>query len=306
MNRYDKILAVDDEPTILRIYRDTLTEDGWAVTGVTTYAEAITKLDEGDWSVVLLDQRLYGPEGGDEGLELIAEVQRRSPGAKIVVVTGYASPEAIERAFAAGVYDYVEKTQNFRTLLRVKVRNAVEVAREQWLNRVGDDAGARLHGLLDAMRAATTSAEKGRTLEDLVESLLRTVPGFVVVERIRGLDEEFDLVIRNESDNPFWRQEGQYMLVECKNWSSTVGPKELDRFVNKLERRHGRARLGFFVAANGFTTGFRSTLAANRKDAILVVPIGPDELEALVEAPDRSALLRDLHQRTVTAALPDK
>jgi CheY-like chemotaxis protein len=299
MNRYDKILAVDDEANILAIYGEMLALDGFDVTGVSTYQQAVDALDAGDWSVVLLDQRLHGPPGGDEGLELIEEVERRSPGAKVIVVTGYASPSSIERAFKAGVYDYVEKTENFKTLLRAKVRNAVEVARERWLTLLNDDASTKLSDLWNQVRGATGSAEKGRLLEDLVESLLRLVPGFVVAARRRGLDEEFDLIVRNESTEPFWAKESQYFLVECKNWSGSVGPDELDRFINKLQRRYDRATLGFFIASNGFTKGFMSTLATRRWGNTLVVPIGPDDLQRLVEEPERNEVLKALHQRAV-------
>ena len=135
----DKILAVDDEPDVLMVLRETLADEGLDLRSASTMDGALQALDEGDWSVVLIDQKLHGPDGSDEGLTLIREVEARSPGAKVIIVTGYASPEAIDRAFASGVYDYVEKSQNFATLLRAKVRNAIELAREQWLASIEGD-----------------------------------------------------------------------------------------------------------------------------------------------------------------------
>jgi CheY-like chemotaxis protein len=298
----EKILAVDDEPSTLAVYRDMLAEDGLELRTVTTMSRAVDALDEGDWAVVLLDQRLHGAAGSDEGLALIEEVQRRSPGAKIIIVTGYASPEAIERAFAAGIYDYVEKTESVHTLLRAKVRNAIELAREQWLTSMNsDEAAERLAQLWADARKETTAARKGRLLEDLVELLLKQIPGFVIAVRRRSDDEEFDLVVRNESSDPLWSKDSQYFLVECKNWSSKVGPDDLDRFVAKLERRHGRAKLGFFIAPNGFTAGFSSTLATRRREHLLVVPIDDRALSDLVTGPDREGLLKDLYQRAIEA-----
>lgn len=298
-----KILAVDDDPAILRMYRDLLTEAGLELHTATTIDEAVTALDEGDWSVVLLDQRLHGADGSDEGLSLVAEVDRRSPGAKSIVVTGYASSETIEQAFAAGVYDYIEKTQTFATLLRAKVRNATELARERWLASLDrDQVSTELARLWNAASTESNSARKGRSLEDLLELLLGQIPGFVVATRRRSADEEFDLVVRNESADPLWSKDSQYFLVECKNWTSKVGPQELDRFVGKIERRFGRAKLGFFVAANGFTAGFKTTLAANRKGDVLVIPLDGGDLEALVQADDREALLKQHHQRMVEAS----
>lgn len=299
----EKILALDDEEAVLTVLRETLADDGLDLRTTTTMDAALQALDEGDWSVVLIDQRLHGAEGSDEGLTLIEEVERRSPGAKVIIVTGYASPDAIERAFAGGVYDYVEKSQNFSTLLRAKVRNAIELAREQSLSALtGDALSARLAELWSTVQTETNSARKGRLLEDLLELIFKQVEGFVVTTRRRSTDEEFDLVIRNESLGSLWTKESQYFLVECKNWTSTVGPDELDRFINKLERRYGRAKLGFFVAPNGFTAGFSTTLATRRRDALLVVPIDRADLDALVSRADREQVLKDLHQRAVESA----
>jgi CheY-like chemotaxis protein len=296
MNPRERILAVDDEERFLEIYRDMLEPLGWEIHTAKTYVEAIARLDEGDWSVVLLDQRLRGATSPDEeGIGLIQEVERRSPGARSIMVTGYASPTAIEQAFAAGVYDYVEKTPSFETLLRVKIEHAMELARQRWLVHATD---AEANGLFAQVASETNSHRKGRLLEDLMEVILKSIPGFIVKSRRRGLDEELDLVVRNESTDPLWSKEGAYFLVECKNWSRPCDPRELDHFVMKLERRFDRAKLGFFVAASGFTKGVRTTLAAERRSSHLVVPIDRGDLQKLVEASDRSEALKELHQRT--------
>jgi CheY-like chemotaxis protein len=299
----DKILAIDDEPAVLDVYREMLAEDGLELRTATTMDEALGALDEGDWSVVLIDQKLHGRDSSDEGLSLVTEVDQRSPGAKAIIVTGYASPDAIERAFASGVYDYIEKTQNFRTLLRAKVRNATELAREQWLGSIrANQVAETLEELWASARVATDSARKGRLLEDLLELLFKQIPGFVVSARRRSKDEEFDLVVRNESSDPFSAKDGQYFLVECKNWTSKIGPADLDRFVGKLERRHGRATLGFVIAPNGFTSGFSSTLAARRYKRLLIVPIDELALGELVTGGQHTQRLKQLHQRAIEAS----
>jgi CheY-like chemotaxis protein len=298
-----RILAVDDDAAMLAIYRKVLEPLGWEVHTVDAYVDAVARLAEGDWGVVLIDLKLRGAAGPDEGLGLLPEIDRHCPGAKGIVVTGYASPESIEQAFKAGVYDYLEKTPSFATLLRVKVENAMELQRQRWLTNAGEDADrAQARALWAQARSETNSHRKGRLLEDLLALVLKSVPGFLVTPRRQGLDEEFDLIVRLDAAEAFWQQDGQYLLVECKNWSRPCGPDELDRFAAKIKRRFGRVRLGFFVAAGGFTEGFRSTLAAMRESSVLVVPIDRDDLERLVEAESRSDVLKALHQRTIEIA----
>jgi hypothetical protein len=60
--------------------------------------------------------------------------------------------------------------------------------------------------------------------------------------------------------------------------------------------------LGFLVAAGGFTSGVQSTLAAERKSKHLVVPIDHTGLQRLVQAKDRSEVLKDLHQKAIEVA----
>lgn len=297
MNPQGRILAVDDDEKYLRIYRDMLEPLGWEVHTAKSYVEAVDRLDEGTWSVVLLDQRLRGAASPDEeGIGLIEEVERRSPGAKAIMVTGYASPTAIEQAFAAGIYDYVEKTQSFETLLLVKVEHAMELQRQRWLVHASD---TEAQAIWTQMSSESNAQRKGRLLEDLMEVILKSIPGFVVKSRRRGLDEELDLVVRNESTDHLWSKEGSYFLVECKNWSRPCDPKELSHFVDKLRSRFDRAKLGFFVAAGGFTEGFDSWLAKRRESSHLVIPIDRTNLQRLVEASDRSEFLKELHQRTI-------
>lgn len=300
MKPQGRILAVDDEAKFLKMYRDMLEPLGWEVHTAGSYVEAIDRLDEGDWSVVLLDQRLRGATSPDEeGIGLVQEVERRSPGAKAIMVTGYASPTAIEQAFAAGVYDYVEKTPSFETLLRVKIEHVMELQRQRWLLHASD---SEAKDIWVQMTSEANAQRKGRLLEDLLQLLLKSIPGFIVKDRRRGIDEELDLIVRNESSDPWWSKEGQFFLVECKNWSRPCDPKELDRFLAKLLRRFDRAKLGFFVAASGFTAGFRTTLATERKAAHLIVPIDDTDLRKLVDASDRFEALKELYQRTVEVA----
>src|SRR5678816_1645803 len=136
------ILIVDDDAPFVRIYREIFEGEGLAVTVAHSAAEAAQALESTglELDVVLLDQKLQGPGGPDTGLDLIEQVARLAPFAKTIVVTGYATPSAIERAFELGVYDYLVKNGAFEALLRAKVRNAVEVTSAQRMAALRESA----------------------------------------------------------------------------------------------------------------------------------------------------------------------
>jgi CheY-like chemotaxis protein len=294
------VLVVDDEQASFEMYRDILTPEGYKVEWAVDRASALSKLHGSTWDVVVLDQRLSGELGGDSGIDLIAEIV--PTGAKVIVATGYADPAMIDRAFRDGAYDYLEKVPTLPALLRIKVRNAAEAIRERRLAALSaEEREQEIRDLWTAVRAETDHNRKGKLLEDLMVLLFKTVHGFTHVEtRRKSKDEEIDIFIRNESSEAFWvGEQSQYVIVECKNWSKPAGPSELVVFRDKIVNRGGRCRLGFFVAVGGFTEGFHTRSATFRKDDVLVVPVGPNDLDELVLSKDRNEVLKKLHARAV-------
>lgn len=296
-----KILIIDDDPSFLKLYEDRLGEEGYVVEAARDRATALQKLDANAWDVVLLDQKLEGPGGSDSGLDLIAEITRRSPGAKTILVTAYATTTAINRAFREGVYDYLQKDNLFTSLLVAKLRNVLEFVRAQ---RLGELTNAETEAAIQDMWAMTQNESdpnrKGKLLEDLMALLLKTIPGFHQVSTQRKNEaEEIDVLVRNESMDPVWTNERTFILVECKHWSKPVGASEFRNFFQKVERKFDRCKLGFFVAPGGFTAPLQAELRAERKNNKLVVLIGPKDLSELIASNDRNETLKQFLERAI-------
>lgn len=305
MNITEQILFIDDDATFNETYTEVLRSEGYHVTSALTATEALQQLEAQTFDLILLDRKLTGGHGGpDTGLDLIGKVQRLAPAAKIVLITGYADPASVRRAFNEGVYDYLEKTAIFEALLPIKVRNALEGARERrYASLANGKREAELQTLWQSVQTEQNAQQKGRLLEELMLILLKSIPGFErTTTNQRSADEEFDLVVQNDATDPFWSKESQYFLVECKNWSRKSEPDVIDAFRRKLERRHARCHLGFFVAIAGFTKGVESNLLADRKESHVVVLLQKAELQQLVDAGSgfkRNEVLRELHQKAI-------
>jgi ActR/RegA family two-component response regulator len=301
-----QILIVDDDRDFVVVYQEMLEAIGLAVTVAHDAAEAIDalKMHGAMLDVVLLDQKLHGPGGADTGLELIAQVHGLAPFAKTIVVTGYAAPDAIERAFHLGVYDYLVKNGAFEALLRAKVRNAVEVTSERRLASLSSESVVyELRETWERVRSETDRNRKGVLLEALVRLLFRATPGFERVEtRVLNELEEIDLVVENRSQDPIWVKDGSpYVLGECKNWSSKCGPQEYSSFHRKLTTKYGRATTGFFFAVGGFTDAFHKQRAADKTSATraLVIPVDAADLDRWITSEDRVGVLTELYKRAV-------
>jgi CheY-like chemotaxis protein len=304
MSSYGRILIVDDDPAFLETYKDLLATEGYTVESAMTHAAALRRLDEPGWSVILVDQKLQGPGGPDTGLDLITEARSRAPGAKVLLVTAYASKEAVERAFRDGAYEYLEKSPVFEAMLHVKVRNAMEAVSERWLATLNlDETEQAIRDTWTAVQGEADRNRKGILLERLVAVLLKTIPGFDRLDtRLKNSIEELDVLVQNASADPFWQKESPYILVECKNWSKRVGAKELRDLWGKMSGRYNRCRLALLIAPGGVADTVRALQLRKSEHDMLVVLIGANELDDLIRRKDRSEALKDMHRRAVAAA----
>ena len=297
------ILIVDDDAAFLRIYREIFELEGLHVTTATTAAEATAALEVhgATLDVALLDQKLQGPGGADSGLELVAEVGRLAPFAKAIIVTGYATPAAIERAFVTGVYDYLVKNGAFEALLRAKVRNAVEVTSAQRRAALNESAVvSELREIWTQVRSESERHRKGKLLEELIRLLFQATPGFGrVTTRLDNSIEEIDIKVDNRSVDLPWKDEGAYLLAECKNWSTKVGTSEVRDFRGKLTAKYRRVRTGFLIAPGGFTAQVHDDIRSHKESELLMILVDDTDLERWIGADDRLAVLRELHERAV-------
>lgn len=292
-----RILAIDDEQDILDTWKDLLEPAGFEVVGVRTIPDAIAALETGgEWDVLLVDEKLQGPGGGDYALEVLHRAAAVQPNARCIVITGFATASRARAALSAGAWDYLQKEATYLPIfLPLRVGHAADAARDLRLRRPRPDLEASLlarWGELDD--PALSSQRKGQVLEELVAVLFQTIEGFSKVRtNVANETEEIDVVIENRSTDPVLSKEGSYLLVECKHWTGKVGPDQLAAFERKLQDRFGRACLGILVALGGFTGNVEKKIerSANRPELVLLVDRAA--LGAWIHAPDRARWLSD-------------
>lgn len=308
MHSLARILVIDDERSMSDRLSESLRRDGHDALGVYSVAEGLEQLRNAEWDVVVLDIKLDGREGADVGVDILDQVLNLAPTIKPILMTAYANADSIARAFRNGAYDYVPKGDDFgifAALLSAKLRNALEPAHEARLAALTNGARETEIGRLwESVQSETDSQRKGKALEELLLVLWRSMPGFDhTVRNVRNYSEEIDLIVVNKSRDEFLRQQGSLFLIECKNWSTRVDPKEINQFITKIQSRSGRCRLGFFVAPKGFTEPAKFTLAKHAEKDWAVVLIEAADLKRLIDAKNPGArvqVLQDLVLAAVT------
>ena len=109
-----RILVVDDEDHIRNILMRTLIAEGYDVTGASSGAEAVSRVEDETFDVLISDVRMPGMDG----LETVRAIKARQPDIIAVMASGVSEEEIAQAdAIAAGAIAYFTKPYTLDELL---------------------------------------------------------------------------------------------------------------------------------------------------------------------------------------------
>ena len=104
-----RILIVDDEEGIRRIFVDALSEAGYEVRPAGSSSEALRLVGEETFHLVLLDLSL--PDS--KGLDLLKSLRGMAPDLPVMILTGLPlEKKLVSEAKAAGAREFISKTNS--------------------------------------------------------------------------------------------------------------------------------------------------------------------------------------------------
>ena len=124
MNDAQKILIVDDEENIRRIFKKALEQKNYTVHTAKNAEDALQKIKNQNYLLIFSD--IFMDEMS--GLTLLKEVKKINSQAKIVVMTAQDTMNNTIEAMRTGAYDYISKPFDFETVYTLVDR--VEASRE--------------------------------------------------------------------------------------------------------------------------------------------------------------------------------
>ena len=110
----NRILFVDDEPSIRLTLPPVLEQHGFKVKSAGTVSEALREISGSRYDVLISDLNLA--ENGD-GLRVVGAMRKKQPGCVTVILTGYPAFETAVEALRNRVDDYVVKPVDVETLV---------------------------------------------------------------------------------------------------------------------------------------------------------------------------------------------
>ncbi len=108
-----RVLLVDDEEQFLEVLAERLTARGLKVNTATCGEDALVRLDDRGYDVIVLDLAMPGIDG----IETLRMIKRKDPAAEIIMLTGHASVKNGIAAMKLGAEDFLEKPVDLNVLL---------------------------------------------------------------------------------------------------------------------------------------------------------------------------------------------
>jgi len=117
---YFSIMVVDDEVDFLETVVKRLEKRNIDTIGVTSGEEALKKMKEKIFDVVILDIKM---PGGMDGIQTLREMRKVQPLVEVILLTGHASVETSIDGMKLGAFDYLLKPVKLEDLM-IKIGEA--------------------------------------------------------------------------------------------------------------------------------------------------------------------------------------
>lgn len=99
------ILVIDDEKNIRMTLEKSLGNAGYEVESAINGENALDKLEEDEYPVILLDMNLPGING----IEVLGKINELNYNTRVIMITGYGNVETAVEAMKLGAVDYLRK-----------------------------------------------------------------------------------------------------------------------------------------------------------------------------------------------------
>ncbi len=234
------ILIVDDEKGQREILNLILRKEGYEVVAVSGVREALDRLEEREFDLILTDLKMQG----QNGLDLLEQVLSGDPQQCVILMTAHGSVDSAVEAMRLGAFDYLEKPLE-RDNLVLTLQRAFErigLVRENRVLRRRIDSTAAIPSMLGSH---PKMAEVFRIVAKIAASA-----STVLIVGESGTGKELVARAIHEGSQ---RRDKPFMAINCAAIPETLIESELFGHEKGSFTGASARELGVFEAANGGT-----------------------------------------------------
>jgi DNA-binding NtrC family response regulator len=214
MNSKGKILVADDEAHLRMLLSNELTRAGYSVKTVDNGDDALLRVREDFFHVVLLD--IVMPK--TNGLEVLRRIKKERIGSEVIVLTGNATLENCVECMKNGAFEYVRKPYELSELC-IQIERAIEHQRSKLDVQL-------LQGELRKAGRADTILGTSWAMQGLRKIIDRVAPSNSTVLVLGESGTGKELVAR--SIHEVSKRGGHpFIAVNCASFSETLLESEL-------------------------------------------------------------------------------
>jgi DNA-binding NtrC family response regulator len=235
-----RILIVDDEDIVIRSCQRILEGDRYGIDSASNGWEALQKIEEHPYDVVVLD--IMMPKM--DGIEVLQRVKEQHPDIEIVMITGLSEIQTAVKAMKLGAFDYLPKPFDPDELSHV-VERALERRRLLQENQI-------LKTELGAKYRFDNIVGSGPAMQAVFALIAKCAPthSTVLITGASGTGKE--MIARAIHHNSL-RKEHPFVTVDCNTLSENLLESELFGHVKGAFTGAVAHKRGMFEIANGGT-----------------------------------------------------
>jgi DNA-binding NtrC family response regulator len=228
----EPILLVEDDSSVRTTIVTFLELEGFAVEAVSNTRDALTKLEQRAWPLVISD--IYVDDR--TGIDILMAAKKHSAATPVILMSARGSMETVMAATRNGAFDYLAKPFELDTLLGT-VRRALQPADT-------DDEEVEPEELPETEMIGSTTA-----MVQIYKTVSQVAPtdATVVIEGETGTGKELVARMIHRFGN---RAQHPFVAVDCTSIPSALIESELFGAVKGAFTGADRDRIGVFEAAN--------------------------------------------------------
>jgi len=251
----EKVLVVDDDPSICEYLTILLGKEGYQPVAVQDGREAMERARQENFDVVLTDIKLPGLTG----LEILEAMTELDPTVPVILMTGCSTEDTAIQAVNKGAFHYMLKETKREEMAQV-VRRAAEVRHLRAENRL-------LRTELRRRRDTREIIGRSQPLRELLHMVRRIAPtdSTVLLTGESGTGKE---LVAREIHQRSHRAAGPFVSINCGALPENLLESELFGHVKGSFTGAVRDKDGLFLVASGGT--FFLDEVANTSPAIQV------------------------------------
>lgn len=243
MDGQARILIVDDQINTCKSLQAILKKSGYPCGYALSAEEALRRVQDEHFDIVISDIRMPGMDG----MQLLEELKKAQPHLVIIMITGYATIKSAVEAIKKGAYDYLPKP-----FTPDEVRVIIERAAER--SRLGAE-NLLLRSQLHSQTAFENIIGNSAALQRVFEMVQKVASGDsnILLSGETGTGKE---LVAKAIHNQSRRREKSFLPINCGSLAESVLESELFGHVKGAFTGAVATRKGLIEVADGGTIFF--------------------------------------------------